>query len=131
MLVRQECLVIIEPIVEQLTNLSAVGEERLQLVFGARCTDLVEIALETAHNLRRLLYDIPEDGTTIADDESMRDLRHDLRGPVGTLRNALQMLLRRTLLPEDTLVQFATTIGVATEEMRDVVEALTEDFERE
>jgi signal transduction histidine kinase len=131
MLVRQECLAILEPIVANLAELSAAGDEYLQQVYGARCLDLIEIALETAHNLRRLTETIPPDGTSIADDDAMRDLRHDLRGPVGTLRNAIQMLLRRTLRPEDPLVQLATTVGVAAEEMRDIVEALTEDVERD
>ncbi len=131
MLVRQECLAVLEPIIANLVVLSAVGDEQLQQVFGARCVDLVEIALETSYNLRRIAESISPNGTSIANDEAMRDLRHDLRGPVGTLRNAIQMLLRRTLRPEDPLVQLATTIGAAAEEMRDIVEALTEDVERD
>ena len=130
MLVRQQCLAYITPIIDHLSELSAAGADRLQLVFGARCLDLIEIGLETAHNLRRLAEAIPPDGATIANDEAMRDLRHDLRGPVGTLRNAIQMLLRRTLLLEDELLQLATRAAAAAEDLCDVVEALTEDTER-
>jgi hypothetical protein len=129
-LVRQECLPLLAMIHAMLEKLSSAGSEQLMLVFGARCVELVDIAGETAIKLRRIVDSIAIDGSNIHDNETMRDLRHDLRGPVGTLRNAMQMVVQKPLLPDHLLVQRAIAIVGAAEEMRDVVEALTEDAER-
>lgn len=130
-LVRREMLRTLAEARDALAELAAADPDRLQLVFGMRCEELIEIAVEAAAGLERMLLKIPVDGPETFDDEGMRTLRHDLRGPVGTLRGAVMMLGRRTEDSDHPLAERARAIAVAAEDLRDTIDALTEDEERE
>jgi hypothetical protein len=130
MRVRQECSPLLNMVRAMLDKLQAAGSEQQVAVFGPRCGDLIDIAAETCIKLRQIVDGILPDGANITNDDDMRILRHDLRGPVGTLRNAMQMIVRKPVIPDHALVQRAVAVVGAAEEMRDIIEALTEDAER-
>src|SRR5262245_57553278 len=92
---RREMLATLAAVRANLTALVAAGPEQVQALFGTRSDELVEIVDESATNLQLLLDVLPPDGNTVADASAIRDLRHDLRGPVGTLRGAAMVLARR------------------------------------
>ncbi|MDZ4721523.1 MAG: hypothetical protein SH847_23920 [Roseiflexaceae bacterium] len=127
-LVRSEILLVLTPTRLILDQLAAAGTATIQATFGPRCEELVEIALETAENLRVTVEALPLDGQSIADDEQLRKLRHDLRGLVGTLLGAVTILSRNQSL--GALADLARRATVAANELRDIVDALMEDQER-
>jgi signal transduction histidine kinase len=128
-MVQHEMVATLEPANAHLIELSAAGVERIQLVFGPRSEELLEIAAEASAGLMKSLHALVP--SHVVDDAHMRDLRHDLRGPVGTLRGAVIMLTRRIESPDHPIAQRAQAVLVAAEDLRDIVEALTEDVERE
>jgi hypothetical protein len=130
-LVRHEMLTVLEPVREQLALLRSVEPARLEQVFSRRCLELLEIASDSADNLWRSIDAVTPDGGNIQNGEAMRDLRHDLRGPVGTLRGAMVLLMRAPAAPEHPLAVRAREAVQGTDDLRDIVEALTEDIERE
>lgn len=130
-MVRDEILVSLTATDGAIAALLGAGGERLQQVFGGHCEELIEIASDSARTIRQLADRIAPDGRDITSDELMRELRHDLRGPVGTLRNAALMVRRRLAVADDPLVAQVDAVVAAAHEMIDVIEALTEDDERE
>ena len=129
-LTRREMLAALERARADLAELAGAGLEHLQAAFGARSEELVEIAAESATNLQQLLDTLPPDGSSATDAAGIRALRHDLRGPVGTLRGAAMMLARRNARPDDRLAERAAGVTRAAEELRDIVDALLEDERR-
>lgn len=130
-MVRQEMLGSLVGAQGALTALAGAGADRLQVVFGEHSGELIEIAVDSAKTIAQLVERIAPDGHDITTDELMRDLRHDLRGPVGTLRNAALMVRRRIAISDDPLGAQVDAIVAAAHEMIDIIEALTEDDERE
>jgi nitrogen-specific signal transduction histidine kinase len=130
-LVRREMLTALNPVREELALLLSVDPARLEQVFSRRCLELLEIASDSADNLWRSVDAVAPDGRNVQSSDAMRNLRHDLRGPVGTLRGAMVMLMRAPAAPEHPLAIRALEAANRTEDLRDIIEALTEDIQRE
>lgn len=113
-----------------LADLEPQGLASVKAVHGERNASMVEIMQESAANLRRHLASLSQ--RNLQERETLRHVRHDLRGPLGTLRGATVVLSRLDAkLPGGApIAERAGTALALCNDMRDILEALTEEHDR-
>jgi signal transduction histidine kinase len=114
-------------------QLVGAGNARTQLALAPRAQELAEIIAESSADLARSVAALPDDGLAVDDEDKLRRIRHDLRGKLSTLLGATGLLQR--LLGQDGASQEVLTIvsqlQAAADQMRDVLQALTDERGRE
>jgi hypothetical protein len=88
--------------------------------------------VDSSRDLEQAIEMLPEDGAAVVSEDQLRLIRHDLRGKLGTLRGAT-MMLQKMRPSEGAGDELGTTIAAlraAVEAMRDALDALTDEHER-
>lgn len=113
-----------------LAELKPDGEASVKAVHGDRNASMVDIMQDSSATLRRHLQSLGQ--RNLQELETLRHVRHDLRGPLGTLRGATVVLSRldAKLPGAGPIAERALMALVICNDLRDILEALTEEQER-
>ena len=113
-----------------LDDLRPEGVASVKAVHGERNASMVEIMQESGATLRRHLQFLGQ--RNLQERETLRHVRHDLRGPLGTLRGATVVLSRLDVsLPGAGPIAARAEVALSIcNDLRDILEALTEEQER-
>lgn len=133
-IMRCEILAALDQMQQLLARLVQVDANQLTGLYRGRFSELLEIVTDSHTTVRQLSEAIPQVPQPI-NAEELRTLRHDLLGPVGTLRGSILVLNRSDLgaisgLPSGCASWVPELLELATD-MKDIIDALTQEQERE